>query len=105
MPAPRQDRVDSESVGEGSPTVQQQIATPAVETASYAQMVRRIIRAYAKRVGDGDVEDLAVMIDVDHYLHAMIGSAIAAMRANGLSWADVARATGTTRQAAQQRWR
>ena len=35
-----------------------------VENDEYAAFVRRILRAYSRRVGDGDVEALALMLDL-----------------------------------------
>lgn len=76
-----------------------------VETTEYAAMLRRMIGAYALRVSDADVEDLADMIDMRDALDDAIAQAVRNSRErSGRSWTDIARATGTTRQAAQQRW-
>lgn len=76
-----------------------------VEHAEYAAMMRRLIAAHARRVADGDVEDLAELVALRNQLDAAIGDAVHGMRAaHGRSWADIAQATGTTRQAAFQRW-
>ncbi|ASR84000.1 hypothetical protein SEA_SWENSON_20 [Arthrobacter phage Swenson] len=75
------------------------------ETTEYAGMLRRMIRAYGRRVGDADVEDLAVMLEVQRELDAAIQAAVDSQRKNhGRSWADIARATGTSRQAAQKKY-
>ena len=60
-----------------------------VENDDYAAFARRILRAYARRVADGDVEALIAMTG----LHA-----------SGYSWAEIGARLGITRQAAQQRW-
>jgi hypothetical protein len=56
-----------------------------VENDEYGAFVRRGLRAYARRVGDGDVE------------------AVKGLRACGYSWAEIGSRLGITRQAAQQR--
>lgn len=76
-----------------------------VETMDYAAMMRRMIRAWGERVADADYPDLADMIDARQLLDDAIANAVHASREkHGRSWADIAMATGTTRQAAQQRW-
>ena len=57
-----------------------------VENDEYAAFLRRVIRAYSRRVASGDIE------------------AITALRGFGYSWADIAMRLGITRQGAQQRW-
>lgn len=79
--------------------------TEKCETTEYAGMLRRMIRAYGRRVGDADVEDLATMLALRDELDEAIASAVQAQRQqHGRSWADIAQATGATRQAAQKRW-
>ena len=79
--------------------------TAKCETTEYAGMLRRMIRAYGRRVGDADVEDLATMLELRRQLDDSIQAAVDAQREqHGRSWADIARATGSTRQAAQKRW-
>lgn len=76
-----------------------------IETPEYGRMVVRMIRAYAKRVTHADEPDLAQMLAVRDEMDAAIVAAIHGQRTvYGRSWADIAAATGTTRQAAQQRW-
>lgn len=76
-----------------------------VETPEYVGMLKRMIRACARRVADGDDVDLADMIELRDEVEAAIASAVAGQRElHGASWADVARGLGTTRQAAQMRY-
>lgn len=76
-----------------------------VETPDYAAFLKRIIRAYSKRIADGDIEALADLSGVVAELDHAIGQAVLQLRAEyGYSWADIARPLGITRQAAQQRW-
>jgi hypothetical protein len=60
-----------------------------VENDEYAAFVRRILRAYSHRVGNGD---------------AAMAEAVKGLRDQGYSWADIGSRLGISRQAAQQRW-
>ena len=75
-----------------------------VENADYAAFVRRILRAYSRRVGDGDVEALALMLGLAEEIDAAIAEAVTGLRGCGYSWAEIGSRLGITRQAAQQRW-
>jgi hypothetical protein len=76
----------------------------AVENDAYAAFARRVIRAYARRVGSGDVEALRPMLDLARTLDDCINDAVTGLRAFGYSWAEIANRIGVTRQAAHQRW-
>ena len=71
---------------------------------SYRAFVRRILRAYSRRCADADPDDLAELLALQVDVGAAIDAAVAGLRAQGRSWADIAEATGTTRQAAHKRW-
>jgi hypothetical protein len=75
-----------------------------VENDEYAAFVRRIIRAYARRVATGDVEALTDMVGLSSLLDDAIGHAVIGLRAHGYSWAEIGQRLGISRQAAQQRW-
>jgi hypothetical protein len=75
-----------------------------VENGEYAAFARRVLRAYARRVADGDVEALTPMLGLSAELDTAIGQAVTGLRAFGYSWADIGSRLGITRQAAQQRW-
>jgi hypothetical protein len=75
-----------------------------VENDEYAAFVRRIIRAYARRVATGDVEALTDMVGLSALLDDAISDAVIGLRAHGYSWADIGHRLGISRQAAQQRW-
>jgi DNA-directed RNA polymerase specialized sigma24 family protein len=75
-----------------------------VENDEYAAFVRRILRAYARRVATGDVEALTDMVAMSTLLDDTIAQAVTGLRAHGYSWAEIAARLGITRQAAQQRW-
>lgn len=76
----------------------------AVETPEFLSMLKRMIRAAGKRVGDADEPELATLIALQHELDDAIRAAVEGQRAIGRSWADIARGTGTTRQGAFKRW-
>jgi hypothetical protein len=75
-----------------------------VENDDYAAFARRILRAYARRVADGDVEALIAMTSLAAEVDIAIGQAVTGLRQFGYSWADIGSRLGITRQAAQQRW-
>lgn len=74
------------------------------DNVAYAAMVRRIIRAFARRVADSDEVDLGELLKVRDELDAAIQAGVDGLRGQGHSWSYVARGAGITRQAAQQRW-
>jgi hypothetical protein len=75
-----------------------------VENDQYARFVRRVMRAYARRVANGDVDALADMTGLVTELDEAITQAVIGLRDAGYSWAEIAARLGVTRQAAQQRW-
>jgi hypothetical protein len=75
-----------------------------VENDDYAAFARRVLRAYARRVADGDVEALIAMTGLAAEIDTAIGQAVTGLRAFGYSWAEIGSRLGITRQAAQQRW-
>jgi hypothetical protein len=75
-----------------------------VENDEYAAFARRVLRAYARRVADGDVEALTLMTDLADEIDTAIGQAVTGLRGFGYSWAEIGSRLGVTRQAAQQRW-
>ena len=75
-----------------------------VENDEYARFVRRVMRAYARRVASGDVDALADMTGLATELDEAITQAVIGLREAGYSWAEIAGRLGVSRQAAQQRW-
>ena len=69
-----------------------------------AAFARRVLRAYARRVADGDVEALALMLGLSAEIDTAIAQAVQGLRGSGYSWAEIGSRLGITRQAAQQRW-
>lgn len=76
----------------------------AVETTEYLKMLRRMIRAAGKRVGDADEPELAALLGLQDELEQAITTAVAGQLSIGRSWASIAAGTGTTRQAAHARF-
>jgi hypothetical protein len=75
-----------------------------VENDEYAAFLRRVIRAYSRRVAAGDIEAITGMAALGDHLDQAIRDAITGLRGYGYSWADIAMRLGITRQGAQQRW-
>ena len=75
-----------------------------VENDQYAAFLRRVIRAYSRRVAAGDIEAISTMANLADDFDEAIRQAIAGLREYGYSWADIALRLGITRQGAQQRW-
>jgi hypothetical protein len=67
-------------------------------------MVQRMIRAAARRVGEGDPEDLVDLVDLRAVLDIAIHDAVQAQRAAGITWRAIGEATGTSHVAAIQKW-
>ena len=75
-----------------------------VENDEYAAFLRRVIRAYSRRVASGDIEAITAMARLAGDLEDATRQAITGLRGTGYSWADIALRLGVTRQGAQQRW-
>jgi len=60
--------------------------------------------AYGRRVGDDDVEALALMLSLAEEIDTAIAEAVKGLRSHGYSWAEIGARLGIARQAAQQRW-
>ena len=75
-----------------------------VENDEYAAFLRRVIRAYSRRVASGDIEAISAMARLADDLEEATRQAITGLRGSGYSWADIAMRLGITRQGAQQRW-
>jgi hypothetical protein len=75
-----------------------------VENDEYVAFVRRIIRAYARRIASGDVEALRDMVGLAGLLDDAISEAVTGLHKTGYSWEQIADRLGITRQAAYKRW-
>jgi hypothetical protein len=70
-----------------------------VENDEYASFIRRILRAYSRRVGDGDVEVPVLMLGLADEIDTAIAEAVMGLHACGYSWAEIGSRLGITRQA------
>lgn len=77
-----------------------------VENAAFDAFVRRILRAYARRVAAGDVEALASLSQLSSEVDAVTRYAVAGLRKApySYSWSEIADRLGVSRQAAQMRY-
>lgn len=75
-----------------------------VENDEYGAFVRRVLGAYSRRVGDGDVEALVLLVGLAEEIDTAMAEAVKGLRARGYSWAEIGARLGISRQAAQQRW-
>lgn len=76
-----------------------------VETEPYGEAVRRMIRAYGRRIGGGNVEELAGLLDLHSLIDAVAANAVRDLRVEQATpWQAIADAVGITRQAAMARW-
>jgi hypothetical protein len=75
-----------------------------IENDEYAAFLRRVIRAFGRRIAAGDIDALADAAILSRQLDITIKNAITGLRQRGYSWADIGLQLGVTRQAAQQRW-
>lgn len=74
-------------------------------TEDYLAAVRRMLRAAARRVANGDEFELAELLSLQSDLEWAVGQAVAGQRAiGGKSWAAVADGASVTKQTAHERW-
>lgn len=64
----------------------------------------RMIRALARRAGDGDLEGMEQLARLELLLVEQTAAAAAGLHERGYSWAEIGQVNGTTRQNAYQRW-
>ncbi len=79
-------------------------STAQTEADRYGAFVRRILRAYSRRVGDRDIAALAGLADLTREVDAATLAAVRGLRESGYSWAEIGSALGTSKQAAAQRF-
>src|SRR5919107_3730741 len=77
-----------------------------VETNEFDAFVRRILRAYARRVAAGDVEALASLAQLSSEVDAVTRLAVAGLRKSpyNYSWSEIADRLGVTKQTAHERY-
>lgn len=75
-----------------------------VENDEYGEFVRRILRAYARRIANGDIDALRALNDIFDDVESALGRSVVGLRLLGYSWAEIGQRLGVSRQAAHQRW-
>ena len=75
-----------------------------VENDEYAAFVRRVLRAYARRIANGDIDALRALNDIFDDVENALGRAVVGLRLLGYSWAEIGTRLGVSRQAVHQRW-
>jgi hypothetical protein len=71
---------------------------------SYLAFMRRGVRALVRRSTEGDLDALEALVALQAEVQSATIAAGAALHDHGYSWAEIARVTGTTRQAAAERF-
>jgi hypothetical protein len=74
------------------------------ENDEYAAFLRRVLRAYGRRIAAGDIDALVDMAAMAEELEGAMRLAVVGLRRAGYSWGEIAVRLGITRQGAQQRW-
>jgi hypothetical protein len=67
-------------------------------------MLTRLIRRAGQRAADGDEIELRELLALEATYRQAVQTAVDGIRARGNSWAYIAEATGTSREAAYQKW-
>jgi hypothetical protein len=91
----------------GQPDTKQRKPKQETINEGFKAMMLRMVRAYLRRVEAGDLQALADFVEVHRYMSLALNIAVAAQRNhrdNPASWAGIAKATGLSRSAAQERW-
>jgi hypothetical protein len=75
-----------------------------VENKEFAAFAKRIVKAFSRRVAQGDVEALTDLLAFAADLDVAIQDAVDGLREFGYSWAEIAARAGMKRQSAYERW-
>ena len=76
-----------------------------VESDEFAAFARRVVRAFGRRIGDGDLWALGDLVALRDQVDDAIRAGVDTSRQqHGFSWTEIARELGVTRQAARQRY-
>ncbi|HEX3958055.1 MAG TPA: hypothetical protein VHZ03_15685, partial [Trebonia sp.] len=70
-----------------------------VENDEYGEFVRRILRAYARRIANGDIDALRALNDISDDVENALGRAVIGLRLLDYSWAEIGQRLGVSRQA------
>src|SRR5439155_14246384 len=86
------------------PALRRKRARRVVENDQFDAFCRRILAAYGRRVGDGDVEALRALAALASEVDAVTRLAVAGLKEFGYSWQEIADRLGVSRQAVQMRY-
>ncbi len=75
-----------------------------VENDEYAAFIRRVLRAYGRRIASGDIDAIGELNALFEEVNAALGSAVLGLRLLGYSWAEIGKRLGVTKQTAHERW-
>lgn len=77
-----------------------------VENSVYAGFMRRVVKAFGRRIGAGDVAALPELVQLRDEVDAAIVDAVEQLRAEPwcYSWQQIGDVLGMTRQAVQKRY-
>jgi DNA-directed RNA polymerase specialized sigma24 family protein len=75
-----------------------------VENDEYAAFIRRVLRAYGRRIASGDIDAITELSSLSGEVEAALGSAVLGLRLLGYSWAEIGKRLGVTRQSVHERW-
>lgn len=70
----------------------------------FTAFARRVLRALARRVAVSDVEDLTELVELRVEVDRALDVAVAGLREAGVSWTEIGRGLGISKQAARQRF-
>jgi hypothetical protein len=79
-------------------------ARRAVENAEFRAMLGRLLRAFVRRLGDGDPDDLPLAVSLANDVELVLCKVVARQRESGASWSQIGAQLGCSKQAAQQRF-
>jgi hypothetical protein len=79
---------------------------PPRSNADFHAFMERMVKAYMRRVGEGDIAALPKLIALQKDLDDAVTEAVRQLRhePHSYSWAQIAEVVGVSRQACMQRW-
>ena len=82
------------------------LTQPKAENTEFGAFSRRIIRAYSRRIADGDLDGLADLVALRDAVDDAIDSAVTGLRAepHAHSWRAIAQRLGVSKPSVVKRW-
>lgn len=75
-----------------------------IDPVEYLRFTRRVVRAAGQRASLADPEQLAELVAISKEIDEAMTKAVRGLRTSGATWQEIGEATGTSRQAAHQKW-